>query len=225
MDITLDTLVDSPRLVAGGLGAWRGTVRDLLASLPPEREGDMLRTLRGSGRLAELPDDAEEETVDLVDVAELLTLDDIRWLLDDPNAAVVLDVVDVLDGRMTGGELQTIREWLGVSTEDLAARLGVRHDTVRHWESGRGRIPVRVRQEVEDLEEHTARAVDDLVAALRDARDPAVVVYRSTDDMPADRPDVAELGARWWRHVVARAALEIPGLVIGTRAELDALDD
>lgn len=126
------------------------------------------------------------------------------------------------DERMTGGELQTVREYLGLTTERLARRLGVRHDTVRHWESGRVPIPVRVRQEVEALEQDTARAVDDLVRALNDARDPAVVVYRD-NQLPVDRPDVIALGVRWWRHVVARAVGEVPGVVIGTPDELDEL--
>ncbi len=130
-----------------------------------------------------------------------------------------------MDARMTGGEMQTVREYLGLTTEQLAGRLDVRHDTVRRWESGRDPIPLRVSQEIEDLEEHTAHAVDQLVAALHDARDPAVEVYRRVEDMPSDRPDLIALGPRWWRHVVARAAGQVPGVAIGTRAELAALDE
>ncbi|GAB2457413.1 DUF1870 family protein [Xylanimonas ulmi] len=128
------------------------------------------------------------------------------------------------DDRMTGGELQTVREYLGLTTESLAAILDVRHDTVRRWESGRDPIPLRVRQEVEQVEADTATAVGEVVTALQDARDPAVVVYRTDADMHAARPDLAHLPARWWRHVVARAAHEIPGVAIGTRTELDADD-
>lgn len=124
--------------------------------------------------------------------------------------------------RMTGGELQTVREYLGLTTQALAGILDVRHDTVRRWESGRDPIPRRVREEVERVEADTAAAVGELVDALHDARDPAVVVYRTDADMHADRPDTAHLTARWWRHVVARAAHEVPGVVIGTRAELEA---
>jgi transcriptional regulator with XRE-family HTH domain len=132
-------------------------------------------------------------------------------------------MTDADDGhRMTGGELQTVREYLGLTTEHLAAMLDVRHDTARRWESGRDPIPYRVREEVEQIEEHTARAVDDLVAALQDARDPAVVVYRTDADMHAARPDTTHLPARWWRHVVARAAEQVPGVEIGTRTELES---
>lgn len=116
--------------------------------------------------------------------------------------------------RMDPGELQAVREYLGLTTETLAAMLGVRHDTVRRWESGRDPIPGRVRAEVEAVEESTARSVGELVDALRDARDPAVVVYRTDAQMHAARPDVAHLPARWWRHVVLRAVSEVPGVQI-----------
>lgn len=133
------------------------------------------------------------------------------------------------DDAMTGGELQTVREYLGLTGDQLAAILEVTPRTVRAWEAGavpiptarrEGRIPVR--EAVERLEAYTATAVADLVSALSDAVDPAVVVYRTDADMHAARPDTAHLPARWWRHVVARAAHEIPGVTIGTRTELEA---
>jgi len=123
--------------------------------------------------------------------------------------------------RMTGGELQTIREYLGLTVEILAAELGVHPDTVCSWESGRDPVTERARSAVLGLEHQTASAVDDLVAELQDAEPRRVAVYRTTEEMAADLPDVARLGARWWRHVVARAAHEVPFVVIGTRAELD----
>lgn len=65
---------------------------------------------------------------------------------------------------MDGGELQTVREFLGLTIESLAGMLRVRRD----------------------------------------------------EDMHASRPDTAHLPARWWRHVVARAAHEVPGVEIVT---------
>lgn len=135
--------------------------------------------------------------------------------------------------RMTGGELQTVREYLGLTGDALAAILEVDPRTLRAWESGRYPIPARprdpfkrpVREVIEDLEAYTAAAVGEVVAALQDASDPAVVVYRDDADLAAARPDAAHLGARWWRHVVARAAHEVPGVTIGTRTELGALED
>lgn len=132
------------------------------------------------------------------------------------------------DDVMTGGELQTIREYLGLTGEQLAALLEVTPRTVRAWEAGtipiptarrEGRVPVR--EAVERLEAYTATTVDELVAALREAQDPGVVVYRTDADMHAERPDMAHLPARWWRHVVARAAEQVSGVVIGTLTELE----
>lgn len=121
--------------------------------------------------------------------------------------------------RMDGGELQMVREYLGLTIESLAGMLQVNPRTVRSWESGRDSIPERIRIEVESVEAATAQAVGELVAALNNARDPAVVVYRRDEDMHAARPDTAHLPARWWRHVVARACEEVPGVEIATARE------
>lgn len=118
------------------------------------------------------------------------------------------------DDRMDPGELQTVREALGLTTRHLAGMLDVREDTVRRWESGRDPIPVRVREEIETIEAATATAVGELVAALKDARDPAVLVFRTDEAMHAARPDLAHLPARWWRHVAYRATSEVPGVTI-----------
>src|SRR5690606_15736813 len=75
-------------------------------------------------------------------------------------------------------------------------------------------IPERIRDEVEQIEAMTAQAVTELVNALRYTRDTVVAVYRRDEDMHADRPDTAHLPARWWRHVVVRAAHEVPGVKI-----------
>lgn len=121
------------------------------------------------------------------------------------------------DERMDPGELQTVREYLGLTLDALAGMLGVRQDTLRRWESGRDPIPHRVREEIEDIEEYTARAVDEIVAALRDADEPAVRVYRTDEQLHAARPDMAHLPARWWRHVVYRAAEHVPGVRVVSR--------
>lgn len=118
--------------------------------------------------------------------------------------------------RMDGGELQTVREYLGLTIDNLAGILAVNPRTVRAWESGRDLIPERIREEVEDIEAATGVAVQELVAALNAAADPAVLVYRSDVDMHAARPDCGHLPARWWRMVVARAVQEVPGVVITT---------
>lgn len=118
--------------------------------------------------------------------------------------------------RMDPGELQAVREYLGLTGDALAGMLNVNPVTLRRWESGRDPIPYRVRDEVEQIEAYTATAVGELVDALRDARDVAVRVYRTDEEMHADRPDAAHLPARWWRHVVMRACHEVDGVKIIT---------
>ncbi len=118
--------------------------------------------------------------------------------------------------RMDPGALQTVREYLGLTTQALASMLNVRHDTLRRWESGRDPIPERVREEVEDIKEYSARAVDDVVQALMNSPDPAVAVFRTDEQMHAARPDLSHLPARWWRHVAYRAADLVPGVAIVT---------
>lgn len=136
----------------------------------------------------------------------------------DPNGDDPRDTAGV--SRMDGGELQMVREYLGLTIEALAGLLRNAHGgpvnprTVRSWEAGRDSIPDHVREQMEGIEAGTAVAVGELVDALHDARDPTVRVYRSDADMHAARPDMAHLPARWWRHVVARACQEVPGVEI-----------
>lgn len=122
---------------------------------------------------------------------------------------------------MTAGELRMVREFLGLTLEELAARLDVTERTVRNWEAARYAIPDGVAVEVEGLEEFTGDAVRQLVAALHDARDPAVLVYADDEQLHAARPGLPGwVGARWWRMVVARACQEAPGVDVGYAGEL-----
>lgn len=117
------------------------------------------------------------------------------------------------DERMTDAELKTVREFLGLTGEALAAHLGVSSRTVRHWEEGKYRIPDGVRLAVEALEQYTAEFVGRAVDALLDMPEPGVLVYRSDAEYHAAVPS-ATLPASWHRAVVARIAQEVPGLVI-----------
>ena len=118
------------------------------------------------------------------------------------------------DAPMTAAELLTVSEWLGLTQRDLAAILGVNERTLRGYVSGRYPIPDWLPGEVERIEAFTAAAVGQVVAALGDMRDPAVVVYRRDEELWGERPEFAPYPARWWRMVVARAASEVPGVVI-----------
>ena len=60
----------------------------------------------------------------------------------------------------------------------------------------------------------TAQAVSELVGALSDTRDPAVLVYRTDEALWAARPELRPWPARWWRHVVMRARAKVPGVAV-----------
>ena len=112
---------------------------------------------------------------------------------------------------MTAAEFRVAREWLGLSSEWLAAHLGVSARTIRHWEAGRHPIPDGVRLEIEHLEMHTREVVGRAVDALASAPDSAIVTYRSDAAYRAAHPG-AVFPASWHRRAVARAVLEVPGL-------------
>lgn len=117
------------------------------------------------------------------------------------------------DERMQPVELKTIREWLGLGEDWLAAHLHVPVTTVWAWEDGSEPIPDTARQEVEHLEAQTAATVTQAVEVLRDARDPAIRTYLSDEQYGAHEPG-QNWPASWHRRVVARVAQEVPGLVI-----------
>lgn len=116
--------------------------------------------------------------------------------------------------RVSPAELRVWLDWLGMDALEASRVLGVRHDTVRRWLSGRVQVPVRVGDELQEVENATAVAVAEVVSALQDARDPAVSVYRSDGALWAARPDLEPYPARWWRMVAARATAEVPGVAI-----------
>jgi len=126
------------------------------------------------------------------------------------------------DERMTPAELRMVRDYLGLTADWLAARLGVSARTVRHWEAGRYPIPDGVRQEVEHLEELTAQAVHDTAARLMDIPEPWVVTYRSDAEYAAVHPE-AGWPASWHRHLLARIAERVTGLRV-VYAPVDAPD-
>lgn len=131
-----------------------------------------------------------------------------------------------MSSRMGSGELQMVREYLGLTGDQFAGMLGVNPRTLRSWEQGRDPIPERVREEVESIEATTASAVGEVVDALNsvvdDGDDPAVLVYREDASMHAARPAFSHMSARWWRHVVARAVQEVPGVEIVTHEDAHA---
>ena len=118
--------------------------------------------------------------------------------------------------HMHPAELRATRELLGLTTADLANVLHVRHDTARRWESGRDPIPFRVRDEIAQAARDTDEGVRTLIDSMLDVPTPTIIVYWTDAELHAARPDMSHLSARWWRHVAARAAREVPGATIVT---------
>lgn len=117
------------------------------------------------------------------------------------------------DERMSPAELRVVREFLGLSSSDLARHLGVTDRTVRHWEAGKYPVPDGVRLAVEKLEADTARFVAGVVEKLMDYPDPVVVTYRTDEEYHEAHPEIP-LPASWHRAVIARVAQEVPALSI-----------
>jgi hypothetical protein len=117
------------------------------------------------------------------------------------------------DERMTDAEFRVVREYLGLTGDWLAGRLNVSDRTVRHWEQGKYPIPDGVRLAMEQLEAQTGEFIGGCVEKLMDIPDPGVLVYRNDTEYHAANPDI-DFPASWHRAVVARIALEVPGLRI-----------
>lgn len=121
--------------------------------------------------------------------------------------------------RMDPGELQMVREYLGLTLNAMAGILKVNPRTLRSWEAGREKVPERIRVEVERIEAATGKVVTEVVEALSSVEEPAIEVYRTDAVLHAAQAKTEHLTARWWRHVVARAVYEVPGVVIVTVKE------
>lgn len=223
--LTPTTRIHTPGLIDHE--SWTGTIADHF-DLAGDRAWDKLDAILDSH--APVGDDEDDDRnledalADLC-VAGCADLDLVRALTGDPNATILAGAPRLSESeRMPAGELQTIREYLGLTGEAMAGLLHVNPRTIRDWESGREPIPYRIREEVEAIEAETDQAVGEVVQALTSSHDPdaAIVVYRTDRDLHEARPDASHLTARWWRHVAYRAALEVPGTPILNQAEAKA---
>lgn len=119
--------------------------------------------------------------------------------------------VDQSAPAMSAAEFRCYRDWLGVTMEWLAARLGVAERTVRRWEAEATAVPAGVAAEVRQL----VAVADEQLAAMLDAApadDPVVVTYRGDEDHWA--ADGSRWPASWHRALCARLADRVPGLRI-----------
>ena len=68
--------------------------------------------------------------------------------------------------RLTGPQLQSIRQTLGFRVDRLAQELGVRPDTVSKWERGKDPIPYGLRTELIQVAQTQIPVLEALVADL-----------------------------------------------------------
>lgn len=71
--------------------------------------------------------------------------------------------------RLTGQQVRQVRKVLGLTSEGLGERVGVRSDTVRKWESGRYSIPYGVRADLVTVAQDRIAEIQDAVTALLSA--------------------------------------------------------
>lgn len=120
------------------------------------------------------------------------------------------------EARMTGHELQAIREYLALTQDELAAVLGVNPRTTRAWEQDRDPIPYRVPGELARIEAYTEAVIDALADALETAGDDgAALAYRQAPEGidPARYP--LQASPRWWRRIAYVATARTGHPIIG----------
>jgi hypothetical protein len=119
---------------------------------------------------------------------------------------------------MTGAELQTTLEFLGLTPDWLATELNIDKRGVARMMADQRAIRVEVTTLVDNMASVTKRTVDRMIAKYRrqvkDTTDDVILVltYRTDDLYRAADPD-SEYPARWHRMVVARVCEAVPRLV------------
>ena len=125
---------------------------------------------------------------------------------------------------LTPAEVRIAREYLGLTGDKMAEKLGVNPRTLRSWEQGRDPIPGRIRPEIAGMKAATDAAVAKLVASVEGVDDGMLITYRSDDEYKAGVRGTAwsegwhGWSASWHRQVCARAAAQ-------TGARIDFADD
>ncbi len=130
--MNLYTQIYLPGLISNTRKPWSGPLRDVIYDDAAMYHWDEIARKHGL--------DPDVEDFDLGEHVELLTLEDVSDLADDPNVEVV--------ERQTAAELLAARRVLGIRQDTLAERVGVRRDTVTKWETGKMPIPYRVPEEL-----------------------------------------------------------------------------
>ena len=116
---------------------------------------------------------------------------------------------------MTGAELKTLREALGLSAQWLADRAGVAQRTVSYWESGTAAVPTDVEDLVNSLDLTLKRVVSEVVVQCRRQvrehgapEDVTLRRYRSDADLWANRPDMQGVPVAYHAAMLSRVKEE-----------------
>lgn len=123
--------------------------------------------------------------------------------------------------RMNGATLKTVREALGLSASWFADFCAVQERTVRHWESGRNTVPIKVGEAILTLERASQELSDSIVSQVRAITathgkpDGSVPIVRYADDQDLARcqPNMKGLPATFHAAAIARARWELAGEV------------
>lgn len=107
-------------------------------------------------------------------------------------------------GPLTDAEFRIARESLGLTSEWVAARLGVAERTVRRWEAGTSPVPTGVADQLGAWVDAADDQAEAWAARLLDEPDPVLVIPREgeRDGWPAG----------WWRALAARIVEQVDGL-------------
>lgn len=105
---------------------------------------------------------------------------------------------------LPNGHFRALREHLGLTTQWVAEQVGFNHRTVRRWDNGESAVPPRVVTQLHLWKEQTDAAVDELV--LSHQQRPRALTVPLKEPPPAGQP----WPPRWYRHVAARAADQLP---------------
>lgn len=126
---------------------------------------------------------------------------------------------------MTGAELRTIRDSLGLSADQFAQMVGVRDRTVRRWEVGDWPVPDEVAKVLSSLDAQIEHSVIQAVDTLKSAQDAVngepddvvLIRYRTDADLARYRPDMATLPGCVHGALIDRVRLAFGRIGVKTR--------
>lgn len=123
---------------------------------------------------------------------------------------------------MTGAELKTLRESLGLTVQWVADQSKVRLRTAQYWEAGRNKVPADVAALIARTEARTRTMVANALAQIDEVTQAQVGTleavdlrrYASDAELWRKHPDCKPLPATWHATMLARItrALEAKGV-------------